>query len=138
MYEITIQELMVFVVLGFSAGVFASFYLTRLLEVVHMWRLLREVIAHLLLMCVGIIEDVEFLKELKKKQMKESGFTPEQMRKFQEVDDRTLTNWKDTVILSLVTKVPRQFRTMMPFNNWREAMTFLQTELQLLGGEEQE
>ena len=129
---------MVFVVLGFSAGVFASFYLTRLLEVVHMWRLLREVIAHLLLMCVGIIEDVEFLKELKKKQMKESGFTPEQMRKFQEVDDRTLTNWKDTVILSLVTKVPRQFRTMMPFNNWREAMTFLQTELQLLGGEEQE
>ena len=129
---------MVFVVLGFSAGVFASFYLTRLLEVVHMWRLLREVIAHLLLMCVGIIEDVEFLKELKKKQMKESGFTPEQMRKFQEVDDRTLTNWKDTVILSLVTKVPRQFRTMMPFNNWREAMTFLQTELQLLGREEQE
>ncbi len=127
-----------FVVLGFAAGVFASFYLTRLLEVVHMWRLLREVIAHLLLMCVGIIEDVEFLKELKKKQMKESGFTPEQMRKFQEVDDRTLTNWKDTVILSLVTKVPRQFRTMMPFNNWREAMTFLQTELQLLGGEEQE
>ena len=127
-----------FVVLGVSAGVFASFYLTRLLEVVHMWRLLREVIAHLLLMCVGIIEDVEFLKELKKKQMKESGFTPEQMRKFQEVDDRTLTNWKDTVILSLVTKVPRQFRTMMPFNNWREAMTFLQTELQLLGGEEQE
>jgi putative Mn2+ efflux pump MntP len=138
MYEITIQELTVFVVLGFAAGVFASFYLTRLLEVVHMWRLLREVIAHLLLMCVGIIEDVEFLKELKKKQMKESGFTPEQMRKFQEVDDRTLTNWKDTVILSLVTKVPRQFRTMMPFNNWREAMTFLQTELQLLGGEEQE
>ena len=138
MYEITIQELTVFVVLGFSAGVFASFYLTRLLEVVHMWRLLREVIAHLLLMGGGIIEDVEFLKELKKKQMKESGFTPEQMRKFQEVDDRTLTNWKDTVILSLVTKVPRQFRTMMPFNNWREAMTFLQTELQLLGGEEQE
>jgi len=138
MYEVTTQELMVFVVLGFSAGVFASFYLTRLLEVVHMWRLLREVIAHLLLMCVGIIEDVEFLKELKKKQMRESGFTPEQMRKFQEVDDRTLTNWKDTVILSLVTKVPRQFRTMMPFNNWREAMTFLQTELQLLGGEEQE
>ena len=138
MYEVTMQELSFFVVLGFWAGVFASFYLTRLLEVVHMWRLLREVIAHLLLMCVGIIEDVEFLKELKKKQMKESGFTPEQMRKFQEVDDRTLTNWKDTVILSLVTKVPRQFRTMMPFNNWREAMTFLQTELQLLGGEEQE
>ena len=137
MYEVTTQELMIFVVLGFSAGVFTSFYLTRLFEVVHMWRLLREVIAHLLLMCVGIIEDVEFIKELRKKQMRESGFTQEQMRKFQEVDDRTLTNWKDTVILSLVTKVPRQFRSMMPFNNWHQAMAFLRTELRGLGGGEE-
>jgi putative Mn2+ efflux pump MntP len=137
MYEVTAQELSVFVVLGFTAGVFMSFYLTRLLEVVHMWRLMREVIAHLLLMCVGIIEDIEFLKELKRKQMHESGFTPEQMHKFQEVDERTLTNWKDTVILSLITKVPRSFRSMMPFNNWREAMAFLRTELRALGGEKE-
>ena len=112
MYEVSMQELSVFVVLGFTAGVFTSFYLTRLFEVVHMWRLLREVIAHLLLMCLGIIEDIEFLKELKKKQMHES------------------------VILSLVTKVPRNFRSMMPFNNWHEAMAFLRTELRALGGEE--
>jgi hypothetical protein len=137
MYEITTQELMVFVVLGFTAGVFSSFYLTRFFEVVHMWRLLREVTAHLLLMCVGIIEDVEFLKELKRKQMNESGFTREQIKKFQEVDERTLTNWKDTVILSLITKVPRSFRSMMPFNNWREAMAFLRTELRALGGEKE-
>ena len=137
MYEVTIQELSVFIVLGFMAGVFASFYLTRLFEVVHMWRLLREVIAHLLLMCVGIIEDVEFLKELKRKHMSESGFTREQMKKFQEVDDRTLTSWKDAVILSLVTKVPRPFRSMMPFNTWHEAMAFLRTELRELGGEKE-
>lgn len=136
MYEVTMQELSVFVVLGFMCGVFTSFYLTRFFEVVHMWRLLREVIAHLLLMCVGIIEDVEFLKELKRKQMHESGFTQEQMRKFQEVDDMTLTKWKDAVILSLITKVPRGFRTMMPFNNWHEAMAFLRTELKELSGDE--
>jgi len=137
MYEVTTQELMVFVVLGFAAGVFTSFYLTRLFEVVHMWRLLREVIAHLLLMCVGIIEDVEFLKELKRKQMREADFTREQIRKFEEVDERTLTKWKDAVILSLVTKVPRNFRSMMPFNNWHEAMAFLRTELRALGGEKE-
>ena len=136
MYDVTLQQLSVFVVLGFCAGVFTSFYLTRFFEVVHMWRLMREVIAHLLLMCVGIIEDVEFLKELKKKQMRESGFTPEQMEHFEEVDERTLTKWKDTVILSLVTKLPRNFRTMMPFNNWQEAMAFLKTELRALGGGE--
>ena len=137
MYEVTTQELMIFVVLGFSLGVFTSFYLTRLFEVVHMWRLLREVMAHLLLMCLTILEDVEFLKELKKKQMHEAGFTTTQIHKFQEVDDRTLTNWKNTVILSLVTKVPRNFRTMMPFNNWNEAMVFLRSELRTLGGDEE-
>ena len=137
MYEVSIQELSVFVVLGFTGGVFTSFYLTRLFEVVHMWRLLQEVIAHLLLMCAGIVEDIEFLKELKRKQMHESDFTPEQIRKFQEVDERTLTSWKDAVILSLVTKVPRNFRSTMPFNNWQEAMTFLRTELRTLGGEKE-
>jgi hypothetical protein len=136
MYEVTMQELSVFVVLGFMAGVFTSFYLTRVFEVVHMWRLLREVIAHLLLMCLEIVEDVAFLQELKRKQMHDSDFTLEQIRKFEEVDERTLTKWKDAVILSLVTKVPRSFRSMVPFNNWREAMAFLNTELRALKGEE--
>ncbi len=137
MYEVTMQELSVFVVLGFMLGVFTSFYLTRLFEVVHMWRLLREVVAHLLLMCLGIVENVAFLQELKRKQMREADFTDEQIRKFEEVDERTLTNWKDTVILSLVTKVPRNFRSMLPFNNWHEAMAFLNRELRDLGGKEE-
>ena len=137
MYEVTMEELGIFVALGFMAGVFASFYLTRLIEVVHMWRLLREVIAHLLLMCLGIVEDIAFLQELKRKQMRENGFTPEQIRKFEEVDKMTLTNWKDAVILSLVTAVPRSFRSMMPFNTWQEAMAFLNKELKTLGGEKE-
>tara|TARA_R110000751_G_scaffold199297_1_gene304006 strand:+ start:78 stop:488 length:411 start_codon:yes stop_codon:yes gene_type:complete len=135
MFEVTTQELSVFVVLGFAAGVFTSFYLTRFFEVVHMWRLLREVIAHLLLMCMKIVEDIAFLEELKRKQMVESGFTKEQIRKFEEVDQKTLTNWKDTVILSIVTKIPRPFRSMMPFTTWREAMAFLRQELKALGGD---
>ena len=136
MYDVTTQELSVFVVLGFTAGVFTSFYLTRLFEVVHMWRLLRDVLAHILLICMTIIEDVEFLKELKKKQMRESGFTKEQIIRFEEVDTHTLTNWKNSVIMSIVSKVPRQFRSMMPFNTWSEAMYFLREELKELSGEE--
>lgn len=136
-YDVTMQDLTVFVVLGFMCGVFASFYLTRLLELVHMHRIFRQVIAHLLLMCGGIIEDIAFLKELKKKQMHESGFTEEQIKKFQEVDDRTLTNWKQSVILSLISKVPKGFRSMLPFNNWDEAVAHLQNELEELTGREE-
>ena len=66
MYELSTQELMVFVVLGFAAGIFTSFYLTRLFEVVHMWRLFQDVLARLLMMCAKIVEDVAFLGEVKK------------------------------------------------------------------------
>ena len=135
MYEVTMQDLSVFVTLGFLCGVFASFYVARFLEVVHMWRLMREVVAHLLLMCMKIVEDVAFLEQLKRKQMVDSGFTPEQIRNFEEVDHQALTNWKDTVIISMVTRVPRQFRTMMPFNTWSEAMYFARQELKALAGD---
>tara|TARA_R110000851_G_scaffold125545_1_gene256505 strand:- start:774 stop:1199 length:426 start_codon:yes stop_codon:yes gene_type:complete len=128
MYEITIQELSVFVVLGFTAGVFTSFYLTRMLEVVHMWRLFSHVLGHLVLMCVGLVEDVVFIKELKKRQMIDSGFTEKQVAEFEEVDDRVLTNWKNSVIISLVDRAPTTFRTMMPFGNWTEAVAYLNSE----------
>ena len=129
MYEVNTQELMVFVVLGFGAGVFTSFYLTRFFEVVHMWRLFREVLIRLLLMCGKIVEDVAFIQELKKKHMKDSNFTSAQIAHFNEVDERTLTNWKESVILSLVNLAPPPFRSMMPFEDWNEAMRFVNEAL---------
>ena len=129
MYEVTMQELSVFVVLGFCAGVFTSFYLTRFFEVVHLWRLVNQTVAHLLLMCMQIVEDVAFLGELKKKSMREAAFTEEQIRNFEELDERTLTNWKDSVILSIGAKSPPNFRSMLPFKTWREAMNFMNQTL---------
>jgi hypothetical protein len=128
MLEVTSQELMIFVVLGFVSGIFTSFYLTRLFEVVHMWRLFSHVLGHLVLMCVGLVEDVAFIKELKKRQMIDTGFTDKQVAEFEEVDDRVLTNWKNSVIISLVDRAPSTFRTMIPFGNWTEAVTYLNQE----------
>tara|TARA_R110000824_G_scaffold160020_2_gene334680 strand:- start:1250 stop:1678 length:429 start_codon:yes stop_codon:yes gene_type:complete len=126
MHEVTTQELMVFVALGFAGGIFASVYLSKLFEVVHLWRFSQEVIAHCLLMCIKIVEDVSFLTELKRKHMKESDFTDKQIRSFEEVDQRTLTNWKNSVILSLIAGTPKQFQSLMPFSNWKEAVKFLE------------
>jgi hypothetical protein len=125
MYEVTTQELTIFVVLGFSAGLFASIFLSRLLEVVHTWKLVEETVGYLLLMCAKITEDVAFLQEVKRIHMEEANFTREQMRSFQEVDERTLTNWKDSVILSIVKRAPPHFRSLLPFTNWDEAMRYM-------------
>ena len=94
-----------------------------------MWRILREVVVHILSMCVTIIEDVEFLKELKRTHMTRADFTPQQIQDFEEVDDRTLTNWKNSLITSILTTAPPRFRLMMPFKNWHQAVAFLEESL---------
>ncbi len=125
MFEITMEELSIFVALGFVAGAFVSVFVGRWFEVVHTWHVVQEVVISLLLMCAKIAEDSAFLGEVKKKHMREAGFTAEQIRQFEEVDDVYLTNWRDSVIVSMVSRAPRHFRGMLPFGNWREAMTFL-------------
>ena len=129
MYEVTTQELMVFVVLGFGSGVFTSIFLSRMLEVVHTWHLVQETLVHLLWMCAKIEEDVSFLREVKSKHMKDAGFTPQQRREFDKVDGRPLTSWKDSVILSIVKRAPPHFRSMLPFTTWDEAMRFMNNAL---------
>ncbi len=130
MYELTTQELMVFVVLGFSAGVFATYYLARLFEIVHTWRLVRQTVVHLLLMCTKIVEDVAFLGQMKEKYLTDAEFTPKEIQRFKIVEKRTLTNWQESVIMSLVSKAPPHFKTLLPFKNWKEAMEFMERSLE--------
>ena len=118
-----------FVVLGFCSGIFASIWLARFFEVIHTWRIVQETLVYLLMMCAKIVEDVAFLEELKRKHMHNAEFTREQIREFEEVDQRTLTNWKDSVILSIVKRAPPHFRSMLPFTNWKEAMRFMNDAL---------
>tara|TARA_R100001244_G_C5107028_1_gene120215 strand:- start:2 stop:397 length:396 start_codon:yes stop_codon:yes gene_type:complete len=126
MYELATQELMVFVVLGFCTGIFFTFYLARFFEIVHLWKVANRTVGCLLLMCVHILEDVEFIREIKRKAMKDAEFTPKQIREFDEVYDRFLTNWKDSVIMNIKNNAPQNFRSLFPFTNWKEALQFLE------------
>lgn len=129
MYEVTMQDLTVFVALGFCCGLFASVFLARFLEVIHTWRMVQQTVVYLLWMCSKLVEDVAFLQEVKRSHMRKAEFTSEQVRQFEEVDDKYLTNWKDSVILGLVKRAPPHFRSMLPFKDWREAMQFMEQEL---------
>jgi hypothetical protein len=123
--EISTYELSVFAVLSFFAGAFASIYISRLLDVIHTWRIVNEAILSILWMLTKITEDMAFLQELKLKQMRQSGFTPEQISKFKEVDDHFLTNWKESAIVSIVKRAPRHFKSMIPFYDWNSAVRHL-------------
>jgi len=115
--------------MAFFAGVFASMFLSRFLEIVHTWRIVQESVISIIWMLTKMVEDISFLQELKLKQMRESGFTTEQIRQFQKVDDQFLTNWKDNAIISIVKRAPRHFKSMLPFHDWNSAMRFLNNTL---------
>jgi len=138
MYEVTTQELMIFVALGFGLGVFTSFYLARLLELVHMWKLLETLVINILFMCLTIVEDIGFVKELKRSKLKESNFTPQQIDEFEKVDALAFANWKESLIQSILNSVPRPFKTMMPFGDWASAMKYLQNSIKRVAQEERE
>ena len=88
MYEVTMQDLTVFIALGFCCGLFASIFVARFLEVVHTWRMVQDTITHLLWMCSKIVEDVAFLQEVKRSHMRKAEFTTEQIRQFDQVLDK--------------------------------------------------
>ena len=106
MLELTTNDLTAFCVMAFFAGVFASMFLSRFLEIVHTWRIVQESVISIIWMLTKMVEDISFLQELKSKQMHDAGFTTEQIRQFQKVDDQFLTNWKDNAIISIVKRAP--------------------------------
>lgn len=129
MIELTTNDLTAFCVMAFFAGAFASMFLSRFFEIVHTWRIVQDTVVSIIWMLVKMTEDIAFLQELKSKQMRDSGFTKEQIREFQKVDDQFLTNWKDNAIISIVKRAPRHFKSMLPFHDWNSAMRFLNNTL---------
>ena len=113
----------------FAVAYSPACFLARFFEVVHTWRMVKETIVWFLYMCSKIVEDVAFLQEVKNTHMRKADFTAEQIREFEKVDEKYLTNWKDSVILSLVKRSPPHFRSLLPFTDWREAMRFMEKEL---------
>jgi hypothetical protein len=119
--EITDLQLVALVV-AFFIGVFGCRFATHFFEVCHAAILVEKTVYHCLLMCAKVHEDLVFLREIKLKHLKEGEFTTSQVREFQEVDGQILTNWKESIIQSMLISAPPSFGFTLKFTNWREAM----------------
>ena len=124
---ITEENLLGAIIIGsFFMGVFATRFATRFFEVSHAARIVQSTIYRCLLMCAKIHEDVEFLMELKHKQMRDAGMNREQISDFLKVDRSTINNWKESVVQRMILSAPPTFSFAIKFKNWREAMQQLE------------
>ena len=82
----------------------------------------KMVLFHCLTLLGSVVEDVEFTKQLKHKQMVDTGLTDDQIAVIQELDQRALDNWKENAILIVINSFPGPLSNIVKFNNWKEAM----------------
>jgi uncharacterized membrane-anchored protein len=68
---------------------------------------------------------VVFLKEIKLKQLKETGYERNQIKKFMEMDEQITNNWKESVVQNILINSPPEFSFVTKFTNWKEAMSQL-------------
>jgi len=78
-----------------------------------------------LLICTKVQEDVAFLREIKYNHLKTAGFERSHINDFMAVDDRVMTDWKESIIQSILINTPSTFSFVTKFTNWKEAMAQL-------------
>jgi len=77
-----------------------------------------------LLLLMSAVEDTAFIKYIKKRTLKESDFSEEEIRVYQEVDEEFFKNWKESTIIKLNEALPKKFRALS-LQNWQSASNIL-------------
>jgi len=103
-------------------GVVSCKFATQFFEVSHAAHLVERTMYRCLLMCAKRHADVSFITEIKHDHLRKGDFTSQQIREFQKVDKEVITNWKNSVIQTLVVNTPQSFSFVTKFTTWKEAM----------------
>lgn len=119
--DITNIQLAIIVCVYFF-GVVSCKFATQFFEVSHAAHLVERTMYRCLLMCAKIHEDVSFITEIKHDHLRKGDFTSQQIREFQKVDKEVITNWKNSVIQTLLVNTPQSFSFVTKFTTWKEAM----------------
>tara|TARA_Y100000593_G_scaffold55305_1_gene103536 strand:- start:2327 stop:2686 length:360 start_codon:yes stop_codon:yes gene_type:complete len=88
----------------------------------------QELIVSCLSLLAKLHEDAAFIQQLKHKMLHDSDISEDKMKLIKEADERSLRNWRISVISHFLMTFPRSFRGLVKFSNWRQAMAYLQNE----------
>ena len=88
----------------------------------------QELVVSCLSLLVKLHEDAAFIQQIKYKILEESDISEERVQLIKETDERSLRNWRISVITHFSVAFPRSFRGLVKFSNWKQAMAHLQNE----------
>ena len=115
--------------LWFFAGALSFQILATLFRLGQLVRLSVETGAALLALASSVHEDIYFARELKYKKLEEDGVIGDDLELIKMLDERATREWRDSLIRRFKTSLPSAVASVFKFNNWNEAMAFMQENI---------
>ena len=112
--------------LWFFAGVLGFQVLSTVFGYSQLAVFAQEFIVSCLSLLVKLHEDVAFIQQLKHNILEDSDIPKEKIKLIQDTDERSLRNWRTSVITHFLTAFPGTFRGLIKFNTWKQALAYLQ------------
>jgi len=109
----------------FFAGALCFQLLGKLFGYVQLVGFTTETGLYVLRLCVTILHDISFIQTLKYEQLRKSGVEEKEIQLIKDIDEETIDNWKNSVILKFKQSLPAGVRGSFSFNDWSGAMKLL-------------
>jgi len=111
--------------LWFVLGIFSYRVVASILTYGHMSIFMDDLRNNILKLLAVTMEDIVQLREHKYIIMKEVDLPEEEIQAAREADKKTLSVWKESIVARFIVHWPKYYRSLLKFDNWREAMSEL-------------
>ena len=118
--------------IGFGAGIFCTIFLSYALGTGLKILMFKEAEYMSLQLLALSLEDAIFLKVVKQRFMKQFDYNKNVVKITINDDDFNLDRWKKESIKRLMDRYPSNYKRIVDYSNWKEAMQFLEKERQKL------
>ena len=103
-------------------GLVSYKFLSHIFDYGRVSLLIKDIVTRCLVLVGTMVEDIAFMRELKYKTMQENNIDREEIDSIRDIDEKALQTWKSNTIMTIVNSFPREFRSIIDFSTWDEAM----------------
>ena len=106
----------------FLIGVFTYRTLSAVLTYGHLVNFVTQVNEQVLVVLGIVSEDLSFAREIKYKNLHQSGLDEQELTDIKEIDDRTFAVWRNSVIGNIKSNFPSNYKFLLKYKDWDGAM----------------
>ena len=115
-------------IMWFFGGIFVYRILTKILNYGYMVNMYREILFSSLAMLKLADENFARANKVARETSEKSGKDPEKVNLESETNILVLQTWRTLVIATIKKMTPNYFSSLTEFNNWQQAMKFLENK----------